>query len=76
MRILKNVTVIKKEIDEVACNMCGNKIEKDCNGKFFDYLQVEKRWGYNSEQDGEEHSFDLCESCYKEIIDKFKIPIK
>lgn len=76
MKVFKTISIQKDEIDEVICNMCGQKIEKDDNGHFADYLQVYKRWGYYSSHDGEEHSFDLCENCYNNIINKFKIPAK
>lgn len=39
-------------------------------------LSVEKRWGYFSEKDNEVHRFDLCESCYDEIVGTFQIPIE
>lgn len=74
MKIFKTVSVKKEEIDEVICNMCGDKIEKDATGNFADYLQVYKKWGYYSNHDGEEHSFDLCEKCYNNMVNKFKIP--
>ena len=30
--------------------------------------------GYFSEKDGERHSFDLCESCYDDLLRTFRIP--
>ena len=32
-------------------------------------------WGYFSEKDGERHHFDLCESCYDDLVSSFKIPV-
>lgn len=75
MRKIKKVLTEKEEIYEVYCNMCGNAISKDQFGKFCEYLSIDKQWGYLSSLDGEKHSFDLCDTCYKEIISNFKIKI-
>ena len=32
-------------------------------------------WDYFSEKDGEVHHFDLCESCYDELVGGFRIPV-
>lgn len=32
-------------------------------------------WGYFSEKDGERHHFDLCESCYDDLVSSFKYPL-
>jgi len=51
--------------------MCGKEVEK-----YEDYLEVVKKWGYDSDFDGEEHAFELCRACYKQIIGRFKIPTR
>lgn len=67
----------KKEIDyDVVCNMCGKKLEKDKYGYFPDYFHGEMTWGYNSRKDGRRDVFDLCEKCYDNFINGFKIKIK
>lgn len=76
MKVVKEVTVVQNKIAEVKCNMCGKNIETDTVGNLMDYLSVDKRWGYGTVFDSEEHSFDLCEECYAEIISRFKIPVK
>jgi len=63
-----------KEVGKVICNKCGKEVIVQ-NGYFEqDVLNVNKRWGYFSDKDNEIHSFDLCESCYDELIKSFKIP--
>ena len=53
------------KLETVICNMCGKKIVvKD--GIVRDYF---------SEKDGEVHHFDLCESCYDELVGGFRIPV-
>ncbi len=74
MRKLKKI--IKEEYvrDKVYCNCCGEEIELGFSEQVGNYLSVDKRWGYGSGFDGEYHSFDLCEDCYRKLISKFKIP--
>ena len=38
-------------------------------------FSVDQEWGYFSEKDGEVHHFDLCESCYDELVGGFRIPV-
>ncbi len=75
MRKTKKILTEKDEIYEVYCNMCGKAIEKDQFGKFYEYLSVDKNWGYFSKLDGQKHSFDLCDKCYIDIVSKFKIRV-
>lgn len=75
MRKKKKILEEKEEIYEVICNMCGENIKKDQFGKFCDYLQVDKIWGYLSSIDGENHSFDLCNECYLKIVSNFKLNV-
>ncbi len=73
MRIFKNTNCEKQEVEKVFCNICGKEIEKDIYGYYRDYLHIEKDWGYNSNKDGENHSIDICEECYDNLIKSFKI---
>lgn len=63
----------EKKIEKIICNKCKKEI-KVINGiPQEDMLSVEKRWGYFSNKDNEVHKFDLCESCYDELLKSFKI---
>lgn len=75
MRKTKKVLTETDEIYEIYCNMCGKAIKKDQFGKFYDYLSVDKKWGYLSCFDGQLHSFDLCDECYKKVAKSFKINV-
>ncbi len=75
MKIVKTIDVAGKITDKIICNMCGGEIPKDNYGNFVDYLDVDKRWGYNSPYDNAVHKFDLCEKCYTEIISRFEIDV-
>jgi len=76
MQTHRTVLVKKDKVEKVYCNMCAAEIGEFSKGRKKDYLHIEKTWGYGSDMDGESHSIDLCEDCYKEIIKKFKINIK
>ncbi len=69
MKEFKEITLVKKEVAKVICNGCGKELDRHV-----DYLSVCKSWGYGTDYDGKVHSFDLCDECYKKIIDKFVIP--
>ncbi len=73
MKTYKKETVLAEKVSSIKCNICGNEIGTD---RATDYLSVEKRWGYGSSFDNEVHSFDICENCYKQLILKFKLPVK
>lgn len=75
MKIYKKENIVVKKVCTVKCNCCGKEIETDNIGYTSDYLSVEKRWGFNSSFDNQCHCFDICENCYKKIINSFKIPI-
>lgn len=65
-----------KEIEKLICNRCGKEIAVKNGVAEREMLSVEKRWGYFSEKDNEVHRFDLCESCYDEMVHGFQIPVE
>lgn len=75
MREYKQIEIKVDKVDKVFCNMCGERIKTDKCGNLEDYIHIEKKWGYNSDMDGEKHSIDLCQNCYKDIFNKLKIKI-
>ena len=54
---------------EKRCNMCGKKIVE----KREDCLEVQKEWGYFSEEDRKGYRFCICEKCFKEFVTHFAI---
>lgn len=60
---------------EVYCNCCGRMISTAGNERE-DYLQVKKAWNYFSSRDLTGHVFNMCESCYDQMIASFKIPVE
>jgi DNA-directed RNA polymerase subunit RPC12/RpoP len=65
-----------QKLEKIICNKCGKEILFQGEVAQGDVLSVEKRWGYFSDRDNEVHRFDLCESCYNELIATFQIPIE
>lgn len=75
MKITKKCLQIKKKPNKIYCNKCGEEMQKDSNGYFPDYLEVQKNWGYFSDYDGQTHYFDICQDCYHSFIESFAIPV-
>ena len=64
-----------KEISKIICNQCGREISVINGRPEKEVLCVEHTWGYFSEKDGQVHHFDLCEECYDQMINRFRIPV-
>lgn len=65
-----------KQDNSIFCNMCGKHIEV-VNGIFQeDFIEGYKEWGYFSEKDLETHKFNICEACYGELTQSFKVPVQ
>lgn len=64
-----------KELEKIICNKCGKEIAVTRGILQEDVLDIEKRWGYFSEKDGQTDRFDICEDCYEEWIESFLIPV-
>ena len=65
----------EKKLEKVICNRCGREL-KVIDGILQEgAFEASVLWGYFSERDGERHSFDLCESCYENMIQAFQIPV-
>ena len=67
--IQTQIVVVKKE--KTICNMCGEEI------KDHDYLdlslRIEKTWGYGTPWDGERHVIDVCEACYRNMLENMAV---
>jgi len=63
-------------VDKICCNQCGREIGSKNGMLKEDVFEGSKEWGFFSDKDLELHKFYLCESCYDELISKFKIPVQ
>ena len=75
MRQYKTEKQEKKEIDKIICNKCGKEIKVIRGVAQEDFLEVNKRWGYFSNKDNQEDTFELCEECYDEFVASFKFKL-
>lgn len=63
-------------LKEVKCNRCAKQLFVE-NGLLKDgAYEGRQAFGYFSHKDGMIHRFDLCEACYDEIVNTFKIPVE
>ena len=65
-----------KRLIELYCNKCGKQIKIENEISQEGNFSVDYRWDYFSCKDGRRHQFDLCETCYDEIVKTFKYPIE
>lgn len=61
---------------EVYCNACGKRLKMQQDMLMEEVFHGSAKWGYFSDKDGENHEFDLCESCYDKWISAFLIPVE
>lgn len=73
MRMYRNQNT--EVLTEVICNKCGKKLKVRAGIVEEGVFHVRAPWGYFSHKDGEVHSIDLCEECYDQWIQGFKIPV-
>ena len=59
-------------LSRIICNGCGGEIPL----QQADHFHGEKTWGYFSEKDGRQDSFDLCENCYDKMTSGFTVKMK
>lgn len=73
MREFKNE---RKNLSAVICNGCGRKLRVEDGVLKEGCFEGKQVFGYFSSMDGERHSFDLCEECYRSMIRQFAIPVE
>ncbi|MGI6007942.1 MAG: hypothetical protein ACOX8E_10700 [Ruminococcus sp.] len=66
----------REELEAVVCNNCGRELQAVKGLIREGVCHIDISWGYFSEMDGEDHSFDLCEECYKKWTAAFRIPVE
>ncbi len=65
----------KTKIKKIVCNCCGQELTIKNGIVQEGVFEGKVQWGYFSEWDGEDHSFDLCTECYRKITGGFNIPV-
>ena len=64
---------MRKNLNVQVCNRCGKNVFVKNGFPMEEMAQFEINWGYFSDKAGETHRFVLCEECYNQIINEFKI---
>lgn len=72
----KNLTEV---VVDVTCDACGisvvpelQKTHHDNLNSFNEFGVLQASFGYGSKQDGENFHFDLCETCFGQLVDKIE----
>lgn len=75
MRQYKKIKAQIQVIEKMYCNKCGKEIQIENEIVKEGVFSSTTTWGYFSEKDGDKHEFDICEKCYDEFLESFKIPV-
>ena len=62
-----------KRKKNLCCNRCGKTFATDRGTVVEGIADITVEWGFFSKRDGELHRFAICEKCYDEIIEQFKL---
>lgn len=62
-------------LEQTICNKCKKLVYDKTSNISKPHIEFNLRWEFPSTFDNEKHNFHLCESCYKEVISSFLIPI-
>ena len=66
----------ENQLLEVCCNKCGKALRVE-NGLLKEgCFHGEHSFGYFSKRDGMKHIWDMCESCYEELLQGFALPVE
>lgn len=63
------------QLEAVVCNRCGKKLVVKDGIVREGMISIDHNWDFFSEKDGESHHMDLCETCYDEIVEEFRIGV-
>ncbi len=62
------------ELVQAVCNCCGKNLLVENGFVKEECIHVEHDFGFFGTRDGISQKFDLCEACYRKIVEKFSIP--
>lgn len=64
------------QLDRVVCNCCGKKLVVKDGTVREGVVSINHTWDFFSEKDGEVHHIDICEDCYDDWINQFKVSVE
>lgn len=62
------------ELVQAVCNCCGKNLLVENGFLKEECIHVEHDFGFFGTKDGVSQKFDLCEACYRKIVEGFSIP--
>lgn len=62
------------ELVQAVCNCCGKNLLVENGFLKEECIHVEHAFGFFGTKDGMNHRFDLCEECYRKIMEGFSVP--
>ena len=66
----------QKELVEVVCNCCRKSLLVKNGFLREECIHLEHDFGFFGTKDGLSHRFDLCEDCYRKIVEDFLVPVE
>jgi ribosomal-protein-alanine N-acetyltransferase len=63
------------QLTKVVCNSCKKEIMPEREIWKEDFISIDKKWGYFSKKDGENHHLDLCEDCYDRWVSSLQVAV-
>ena len=66
----------QKELVEAVCNCCGKNLLVENGFLKEECIHLEHDFGFFGTKDGLSHRLDLCEDCYRKIVESFSIPVE
>jgi hypothetical protein len=64
--------MVDVEVDR-TCDVCNQSVMVECNGqKILEMGELRASFSYGSKQDGASYQFDLCESCFMDVVVNLK----
>lgn len=72
----KTANKLVPAVVDIVCDACGASVVPDIQKAYQDNLDnfdafgvLRAEFGYGSKQDGYSYHFDLCEKCFRELVD-------
>ncbi|WP_289118213.1 hypothetical protein [uncultured Idiomarina sp.] len=78
-KVVNKSVKIVTEVTDITCDACGVSVVPEVQKTYQENLNdfnafgvLKAAYGYGSSQDGESFNFDLCETCFRELVNKVK----
>jgi len=76
MRNTKEIEQKATIIVSIDCDRCGKNVKVENGVPIEDMLMLQKIWSPESHWPDEQHTIEICQDCYEEIINHFNIDME